>query len=103
MKKAFCGAALAALIGGGSAVSADTFVNGYMRRDGTYVQPHYRSNPDGWGYNNYSTPPNINPYTGQGGYSAPARSYGFPAAPQPVMPQIDYLRNRPPGGYYRYD
>ncbi len=46
-------------------VSADVFVNGYTRSDGTYVQPHYRSNPDGNIYNNWSTKGNYNPYTGK--------------------------------------
>lgn len=46
---------------------ADQFVNGYTRKDGTYVQPHYRSNPDGTTLNNYSAPGNINPYTGNSG------------------------------------
>ncbi len=40
-------------------------VRGYYRKDGTYVQPHYRSNPDGNPYNNWSFPGNINPYTGK--------------------------------------
>ncbi|MCT4574777.1 MAG: hypothetical protein OIF36_02180 [Alphaproteobacteria bacterium] len=29
-------------------------VNGYYRSNGTYVAPHYRSNPDGIKSNNYS-------------------------------------------------
>lgn len=41
-------------------------VRGYYRRDGTYVQPHVRSSPDGNPYNNYSYPGNTNPYTGNG-------------------------------------
>src|SRR5262245_35677544 len=36
----------------GAAVAGDTFVNGYVRRDGTYVQPHVRSAPDGNPWNN---------------------------------------------------
>jgi hypothetical protein len=40
-------------------------VRGYYRRDGTYVQSHYRSNPDGNPYNNYSFPGNYNPNTGR--------------------------------------
>ena len=39
----------------------DVYVNGYQRNDGTDVQPHYRSYPDGNQYNNYSQP----------GYSSP--------------------------------
>jgi hypothetical protein len=45
---------------------ASVHVNGYFRKD-TYVQPHYRSNPDGNFNNNWSTKGNINPYTGQKG------------------------------------
>lgn len=56
---------------------ADTYVNGYFRSDGTYVQPHFRSDPDGNFYNNYSTYPNINPYTGkQGTKRYPDYNYG---------------------------
>lgn len=54
-----------------SPVLADTFVNGYTRRAGTYVAPHYRSSPDRNFYNNWSTRGNMNPYTGQWG----ARNY----------------------------
>lgn len=39
-------------------------VRGYYRRDGTYVQPHQRTNPDGNPYNNYGFPGNYNPNTG---------------------------------------
>jgi len=42
-------------------------VGGYFRKDGTYVAPHYRSNPDRSFNNNWSTKPNINPFTGQEG------------------------------------
>ncbi len=38
-------------------------VNGYYRKDGTYVRPHYRTKPDGNPYNNYSFPGNYNPNT----------------------------------------
>jgi len=40
-------------------------VNGYYKKNGTYVEPHYRSSPDKSPYNNYSYPGNINPYTGK--------------------------------------
>lgn len=42
-------------------------VRGYLRGDGTYVQPHFRSYPDGNFYNNWSTKGNVNPYTGERG------------------------------------
>ena len=38
---------------------------GYVRRDGTYVAPYQRTNPDGNPYNNYNFPGNYNPNTGQ--------------------------------------
>ncbi len=42
-------------------------VRGYYRKDGTYVRPHYRSNPDGQKWNNYgpsrSYQDRINPYS----------------------------------------
>lgn len=46
----------------------DTYVNGYRRKDGTYVRPHYRSTPDNSFSNNWSTKGNTNPYTGKPGY-----------------------------------
>ncbi len=45
--------------------SADVWVNGYYRKDGTYVMGHWRSASDGNPYNNWSFPGNINPYTGR--------------------------------------
>lgn len=39
-------------------------VQGYYRKDGTYVQPHWRSNPNGTVTDNYSYQGNTNPYTG---------------------------------------
>ncbi|MED4287525.1 hypothetical protein P4680_00790, partial [Priestia megaterium] len=46
---------------------ADVSVRGYYRKDGTYVRPHMRSDPDGNFNNNWSTKGNINPYTGEEG------------------------------------
>ncbi|MEQ9304262.1 MAG: SH3 domain-containing protein [Marinoscillum sp.] len=46
-------------------LTAQVKVKGYYRKDGTYVKPHVRSNPDGNPYNNYSYPGNTNPYTGK--------------------------------------
>jgi hypothetical protein len=43
------------------------YVNGYYRSNGTYVQPHYRTSPNNTVYDNWSTYPNVNPYTGQTG------------------------------------
>ena len=56
--------AAALLIAAPSPAWADQYVSGYYRSDGTYVQPYWRSDPDGNPYNNYSFPGNLNPYTG---------------------------------------
>ena len=57
---------------------ADVYVRGHYRSNGTYVQPHYRSDPDGNFYNNWSTYPNTNPYTGSTGTRhTPSYSDGY--------------------------
>lgn len=50
-----------------SSTIAAVRVRGYYRSNGTYVQPHYRSNPDSYRFNNYSSYGNYNPYTGSTG------------------------------------
>lgn len=50
-----------------SPAEAASRVRGYTRSNGTYVQPHYRSNPDSSRFNNYSTRSNYNPYSGKYG------------------------------------
>lgn len=47
--------------------AADQYVNGYYRKDGTYVQSYHRSAPDDNFYNNYSSQGNTNPYKGKEG------------------------------------
>ena len=46
---------------------APVWVNGYHRKDGTFVPGHYRSRADGDPSNNWSVYPNVNPYTGKQG------------------------------------
>ena len=68
LKKAFLSLVIAAsaLFAAQQAV-ADVWVRGHYRSNGTYVQSHYRSDPDRSFRNNWSTYPNINPYTGKMG------------------------------------
>jgi len=66
---------LVAVFAFASIASASVYVNGYYRSNGTYVAPHYRSNPDGNFYNNYSSYGNINPYTGSIGTQMPSYYY----------------------------
>ncbi len=47
--------------------SADVYVRGHYRNDGTYVNPHWRSDPDGDPGNNWSHKGNVNPHTGEEG------------------------------------
>lgn len=47
--------------------SSDVYVRGYVRKDGTYVQPHMRSAPNGTVTDNFTFKGNINPYTGKRG------------------------------------
>jgi hypothetical protein len=53
---------------------ADSHVNGYTRKDGTYVEPHYRSDANSNKFDNYSTKGNTNPYTGREGSVDPYQS-----------------------------
>lgn len=60
----------------------------YVTQNGTYVQGHMQTNPDGNPYNNWSTQGNVNPYTGQMGTVNPypqQRQY-VPQVPQ--FPQV---------------
>lgn len=50
----------------GSAIAQVPY-QGYVRNNGTYVQPHYQSNPNNTRLDNYSTQGNVNPFTGQQG------------------------------------
>lgn len=76
-------------------VWADTFVRGYTRKDGTYVQPHYRSNPDGNRFNNFSTQGNTNPYTGRAGTVDP-----YAPAYRPAPGYNAPVYNPAPGNLY---
>lgn len=47
------------------------YVSPTVRTDGTYVAPHFRTAPDRSFNNNWSTYPNVNPYTGKVGTRSP--------------------------------
>ena len=46
-------------------------VGGYTTPQGTYVQPHQQTNPNGTQYDNYNSRGNYNPYNGQTGNRSP--------------------------------
>lgn len=56
---------------GFSSTGSIVHVNGYFKRDGTYVQSHYRTAPDFTKLNNWSTKGNVNPFTGEPGTKDP--------------------------------
>jgi len=69
-------AAVEAKGGGGGTVR----VQGYTKSNGTYVAPHVRTAPDSTPNNNWTTKPNVNPYTGKEGTKEPVYS-SAPATP----------------------
>lgn len=50
-----------------SSTTSEHAVRGYTTKNGTYVAPHYQTNPDGTRNDNYSTRGNVNPHTGEAG------------------------------------
>jgi len=42
-------------------------VKGYIKKDGTYVAPHRQTNSNSTQKDNWSSTPNVNPYTGKKG------------------------------------
>jgi hypothetical protein len=54
-------------LGANLAEGNDVYVNGYVRKDGVYVQPYVRTSPDNTVNNNYGTQGNYNPYNGKWG------------------------------------
>ncbi len=77
---------------------ADEYVNGYFKKDGTYVQGYMKSTPNSTNRDNYSTQGNINPYSNSSGTKAPdyspnAQNYG---GGRPIY-------TGPQGGQYYYN
>jgi hypothetical protein len=56
---------VALVLGWLSLAHAQVWGDPSVRKDGTYVGGHYRSNPDGNPYNNWSYSGSTNPYTGR--------------------------------------
>lgn len=56
-----------AAVPGTGSKSSSTHVNGYVKKDGTYVAPHDKSTPDKKFENNWSTKGNDNLTTGASG------------------------------------
>ena len=50
-----------------------TTVHGYTKKDGTVVAPYQRTSPNGTQRDNWSSKPNVNPYTGKEGTKEPQK------------------------------
>jgi hypothetical protein len=59
--------ALAAMLAFGAQAQQTTHVQGHVKSDGTYVQPHTRTTPNSTTSDNFGTKGNYNPYTGKAG------------------------------------
>jgi hypothetical protein len=59
--------ALAQYYGTGSNPS-DHYVQGHSRSNGSYVQPHYQTNPNSYGGDNYNASGNYNYHNGSSGH-----------------------------------
>lgn len=86
MMKALTVAAALACVASGAL--ADQYVRGYTRQNGTYVQPHMRTTPNGTPFDNYSTRGNVNPYTGQAGTRNPYAVPSMPSVPYVGAPTV---------------
>ena len=63
--------AIAAVFAFSSVADAAKLTRGYIKKNGTYVSPSYRTKSDSSKFNNFSTKGNVNPYTGKKGYKSP--------------------------------
>ena len=75
-----------------SSAVAQVAVRGHTRSDGTYVQGHYRSNPNNTTTDNWSVRPNVNPYTGQRG-TRPATDNNYSNSPTYRAPSYQAPRS----------
>lgn len=73
---------LCLLAASSSVLAKDVYVDGYTKKDGTYVEPHHRSSPNSSPYDNYGTKGNDNPYTGQQGTVSPEPSNPYGSQPR---------------------
>ena len=91
-----------------------TYVNSYTKSNGTYVQGYYRTTPNTTINDNYSTYPNVNPYTGQQGtvqptystqssnsyYSTPTPTYSTPSSNSYYSTPTPTYSTRSSNSYY---
>ena len=56
-----------------ASAAKDHTVRGHVKKDGTYVAPSRATNPNRTQRDNYSSKPNVNPYTGKQATRTPVR------------------------------
>ena len=76
----------------------DVYVKGYYTKNGTYVEPYYRTAPNNTNWDNYSTKPNSDPYNNNKGYKA--RDYSQDAY---NYGNDKIIYEGPKGGQYYYN
>ena len=76
--------------GGGHSSSSTGYhaVSGYTTKNGTYVAPHYQTNPNGTKNDNWSTVGNVNPFTGKEGTKPRDGSHATPLTGV-TLPKLD--------------
>lgn len=87
---------------------SNVYVNGYYKKNGTYIQPHFKTAPNSSMFDNYSTKGNFNPYTGKPGwidpYSKVSSSY-YGAIPYSYRPTYEnlfvYLNKKDSYNYFK--
>lgn len=65
------------------AVAEPVRVKGHVNKNGVYVTPHVRTSPDSRVTNNWSSKPNVNPYTAKAGTVDPYK----PSTYKPYKPR----------------
>ena len=81
MKKLFIILVITLMTSAVSFAQSTRYQRGYVKKNGTYVSGHYKTQSDRTNQNNFSTISNTNPYTGSRGsrakdYSSGAYNYG---------------------------
>ncbi len=83
---------------------SQTYVPGYTKADGTYVYGYFKTKPNNTNEDNYSTKPNVNPYTAQPGSVKPVdKPMPTPAVTTPTYtptPSPTILTGSRGGQYY---
>lgn len=79
MKLLLSAALFVPMIATGATAQSSVNVRGHTTREGVYVPPHVRTAPNETRTDNWSSRPNVNPYTGKAGTADPY-------APKPYKP-----------------